>query len=122
MPEKKTSLSPLILRAYDRATLTVIVLFGLFPLVGGAVLTPDSLEHDKACERHFTFRVDPNTAEWDELVLLPGIGAKLAEAIIETRDTRGSFRNAGDMVRVKGIATKRSDALRPYLVFPSPRD
>ena len=46
---------------------------------------------------------------------LPGIGAILAQRIIESRQNEGPFVDHDDLLRVRGIGPKRLDRLRPYL-------
>lgn len=67
-------------------------------------------------------RIDPNTASRDELMLLPGIGPKLAEAIVSHRESaarRPAFRTAQDLEAVPRIGPKTIERLRPYLCFDS---
>jgi competence protein ComEA len=48
-------------------------------------------------------RVDLNTATSAELMRLPGVGRKKAEAIVASRDKR-PFRKAEEVTRVKGLS------------------
>ena len=75
-------------------------------------------------------RVDPNTAQWWELTVIPGVGEVTAKKIIEYReavrrekglpDDAPVFRSAADLQRVKGIGPKKSEAAEPYLTFEPP--
>lgn len=68
------------------------------------------------------FRTDPNYASKAELMLLPGIGEALSEAIIEFREAFApgtAFRCAEDLDRVHRIGPVTVAKLRPYLIFPS---
>ena len=60
--------------------------------------------------------VDINTADVRELSTLPGIGSKLAEAIVRSRP----FRNIDDLGRVGGIGLRKLETLRPFLE-PTPQ-
>lgn len=51
--------------------------------------------------------VDPNTANVNQLTALPGIGPVLAQAIVEERESGGSFVYPEDLLAVKGIGKKR---------------
>ncbi len=61
--------------------------------------------------------VDPNTASRDELMSLPGVGAVIANRIIEGR-SGGPYKSADDLLRVKGLSRKSLGAMTPDLHFP----
>lgn len=66
-------------------------------------------------------RIDPNSASAAELMLLPGIGEKLAAAIISHRESaprRPAFRRAGDLDFVPRIGPVLIERWRPLMVFP----
>lgn len=50
--------------------------------------------------------VNINTADKETLATLPGVGDVKAEAIIQYRKDHGEFKNAEDLVNVKGIGPK----------------
>jgi competence ComEA-like helix-hairpin-helix protein len=57
-------------------------------------------------------RVNLNTAEIEELRNLPGIGPRLAAAIVAARP----FAAIGDLARIPGIGVKRLAAVREWCV------
>ncbi len=62
-----------------------------------------------------------NEATITELVGLPGIGPKRAQALLELRDKRGGkFRSVDEIVRVKGIGPKMLARLKPRLALARP--
>lgn len=63
-----------------------------------------------ACEA-----VDINKATREELIALPGIGAKTADAIIAYRTSQGGFKNLDELRKIKGIADAGLKRLKPYL-------
>jgi competence protein ComEA len=48
-------------------------------------------------------RIDLNTATLEELMSLPGIGEKRAQAILALRQSKGSFQKTEDLMEVEGI-------------------
>ena len=75
--------------------------------------------------------VNLTTATAVELARLPGIGATVAQRIVDHREKNGSFRAVEDLMLVRGIGEKSLERLRPYLTVsgattlkqdvPSPR-
>ena len=55
--------------------------------------------------------VDLNTASLEELDTLPGIGPKTAQAIVEYRETHGTFASPEDLLQVRGIGPKKLAAI-----------
>ncbi|MBM4402785.1 MAG: helix-hairpin-helix domain-containing protein [Candidatus Cloacimonetes bacterium] len=60
--------------------------------------------------------IDIRTAAIEELIKLPGIGAKRAQDIINRRNTE-PFRSTSDLLSIKGIGEKTYLKMRPYLVL-----
>ena len=58
--------------------------------------------------------IDLNTATAEELEKLPGVGPKLADAIIQFR-TRQRFQTVDELDNVPGIGAKRLADIRPYV-------
>ena len=59
--------------------------------------------------------VNINTASPTQLALLPGVGAKGAQRIVDYRNEHGSFRKTSDLMQVKGIGAKSFERLAPYI-------
>jgi len=57
-------------------------------------------------------RVDLNTASAAELDALPGIGAKLAQRIVDYRAANGNFRCAEDVMKVPGIGAGKFEKIK----------
>ena len=79
---------------------------------GGASYSPSRQEGWQT----YCYRVDVNRAASIELQTLPGIGEKLAAAIIAYREERGPIQDMDELLNVRGIGQKRLDAIRPYLL------
>ena len=58
-----------------------------------------------------------NTATAEELDILPGIGPKTAQAIVEFRDKNGKFTSPDDLLQVPGIGPKKLAALKPHITL-----
>lgn len=57
--------------------------------------------------------LDPNTAEIEDLIRLPGVGEVMAERIVDARP----FRDAEDMLRVSGLGPSLLSRLTPFLIY-----
>lgn len=61
--------------------------------------------------------LDPNRSSEEELDRLPGIGPRVAEAMVRFRDEEGGFRRPEDLLRVPGIGPATLARIRPNLDF-----
>ncbi|BCU52455.1 ComEA family DNA-binding protein [Staphylococcus auricularis] len=77
---------------------------------GSAAGTPQTGTTDKP-------QVNLNQATETELQTIPGIGPSKAKAIIEFRETQGSFSSIDQLKEVKGIGEKTFENLAPYLTI-----
>jgi len=59
--------------------------------------------------------VNINTADAVQLALLPRVGEKAAQRIIEYRTQHGPFKKTSDLMQVKGIGAKTYEMLAPYI-------
>ncbi len=60
--------------------------------------------------------VNVNTASAQQLQLLPGVGAKKAQAILEHR-AKAPFGSVEELLKVKGIGQKLLERIRPNVVL-----
>jgi competence protein ComEA len=66
-------------------------------------------------------KLDLNSASVADLVGVPGIGPRTAQAIVDLRTKKGSFTALEDLLRVAGIKEKKLAQLAQYLeVAPTP--
>lgn len=75
------------------------------------------------------FKINPNTASWETIALLPGIGPAKAQAIVQFRDdyiknthindgdNMNCFCKPSDLEKVKGIGPIIIDLVKNNLVF-----
>jgi competence protein ComEA len=78
-----------------------------------AAISTDPMSADKRLA--LGIPIDLNRSSFADLVLVPGIGEKTAERILEDHRLNGTFRKLEDLTRVKGIKEKRLETLRRYL-------
>ena len=64
--------------------------------------------------------LDPNRAEAVSLAFVPGIGPRLAAAVVADRSRRGPFASVDDLDRVPGIGPRRLERARAWLAVPTP--
>jgi competence protein ComEA len=64
--------------------------------------------------------MDINTASFEQLQRLPGIGPVTAQRIIDFRKKSGPFLRVEDLLAVRGISTKRLERIRPYIMVKPP--
>jgi competence protein ComEA len=85
------------------------------------ILTPMTAFADESAEASEGSRssgagvVNINTADAEQLALLPRIGPKAAERIIAYRKENGPFKKTTDLMQVKGVGDKMFEILSPYL-------
>ena len=61
--------------------------------------------------------VNINTATISELQLLPGIGIKTAEKIIELRNRIGGFERLEDLLAIEGIGKAKFNSIKKFLII-----
>lgn len=96
-------------------------------VIGRAGTEPiDLIAADRAVTSLARHRVNPNTADWQDLAALPGLGSTLSKRIVAYREAKRDrlsdskaviFQSPSDLQAVKGIGPKRADALTSLLQF-----
>jgi competence protein ComEA len=67
--------------------------------------------------------INLNTATVAQLESLPGIGARIAERIVEYRQKNGSFKKVEELMNVQGVGEKSFLKLKPLItVTPQKTD
>jgi competence protein ComEA len=65
-------------------------------------------------------QVNLNTATAEQIALLPRVGIKVAQRVIDYRKTNGAFKRVEDLMQVKGIGEKQFLTLKSYLAVSGP--
>ncbi len=76
-----------------------------------------SSRHSSSGRRRLSGPIDINSATKAQLVLLPGVGEKTAQRIIDAR-TSVPFSRPEDIMKVKGIGPKKFEKLKPWIEVP----
>jgi competence protein ComEA len=113
-----------LLRRTDQAVVAALVAASLAAMIGWWIFRGGwqgkLIEIEQANPLVARFDIDINAADRPELIQLPGIGEKLAQRIIDSRQTAGPFTSHEDLRRVRGIGPKTLERIRPYLrPFPT---
>ena len=61
------------------------------------------------------FKININTARADQLQMLPGIGATLAQRIMDYRQENGPFKALEDLQDVDGLTAKRFGQIKELI-------
>ena len=65
-------------------------------------------------------KVNINQASAAQLALLPRVGARAADRIVEYRKAHGSFGQAEQLMEVKGVGEKLFTELKPFVTLSGP--
>ena len=68
-----------------------------------------------AARLNYFLPVDINTASADELMLIPGVGAKTAESIVAYRKAHKKIKNQDELGSLPGMGETKLQALLPYI-------
>ena len=61
------------------------------------------------------FKININTARPDQLQMLPGVGAALAQRIVNYRQENGAFKSLEDLQNIDGLTDKRYGRLKELI-------
>jgi competence ComEA-like helix-hairpin-helix protein len=69
----------------------------------------------KSSHKQLSGKLNLNTANEDQLMMLPAVGPAKAERIVAWRTKNGGFKRVADLRRVKGFGYKTFKKLEPFL-------
>jgi len=106
--------------ARDRAILlalcVVVIALAAYRLVAPRLAAGRAVEVLTALQQ-LEYKVDVNSADVWELDLLPGIGPKRAQAIVDYRRQHGGFGSLADLAKVPGISATTAARLEGLVRF-----
>jgi len=76
---------------------------------------PDEPPAKKSGHKQISGKLNLNTANEEQLQLLPTVGPAKAERIVAWRTKNGGFKRVADLRRVKGFGYKTFKKLEPFL-------
>jgi competence ComEA-like helix-hairpin-helix protein len=76
---------------------------------------PDEPRARKSNHKQINGKLNLNTANEEQLMMLPTVGPAKAERIVAWRKKNGSFKRVADLRRVKGFGYKTFKKLEPFL-------
>ncbi len=89
-------------------------------LLVAAILCASALRAAEVTDAAAGKKININQASSAQLALLPRVGAKAAERIVEYRKAHGSFGQTEELMEVKGIGEKLFLQLKPYIALSGP--
>ncbi len=95
-----------------RKTLPILIAVLLITSISGAAFAADSTAAASP-----SGVVNINTADVAQLSLLPRVGEKAAQRIVDYRTAHGPFQKATDLMQVKGFGSKSFERLSTYIVL-----
>ncbi|HEY6931090.1 MAG TPA: helix-hairpin-helix domain-containing protein [Thermoanaerobaculia bacterium] len=93
------------------ARIPIITILALFPALAATASDVGETSGKK---------VNINQASATQIALLPRVGAKQAERIVEYRKAHGQFAQAEELMEVKGVGEKLFGQLKPYVALSGP--
>ncbi len=91
----------------------------LFPAAAALALSAVAFGAD-APEAAAGKKININQASAAQIALLPRVGAKAADRIVEYRKAHGSFGQPEELMEVKGVGEKLFGELKPYVSLSGP--
>jgi competence ComEA-like helix-hairpin-helix protein len=98
-----------------RKSLPIFIALFFIATMSVAAMPAENAPAPAAATENGSGVVNINNADVTQLSLLPRIGAKVAQRIIDYRTEHGPFAKTSDLMQVKGIGDKTFENLSAYL-------
>ena len=98
------------------ALLAVVSLAVVGISYGWSVWRGDQGDIDQVDTTPLVFQVDVNRAAVGELMAVPNVGPKMAQAIVDHRDDKGLFESLEELEDVPGVGPVKLEHLKKYLL------
>lgn len=115
VPSKPRAENPYLFWPEDRTSILILLFPAFIALICSGTSKPARHPEDDFA-KEYRYQVDINNASAIEMQLLPGIGEKLADSVIQHRETNGPFQNHGDIKKIRGIGPKKLESIKPHLI------
>jgi comEA protein len=87
----------------------------IFPQMNRYTVISNRVYHSERNEESPKIKININTATQKEFEILPGIGPKTAQKIIDYRKENGLFKSIDEIMNVKGIKEKKFDEIKDLI-------
>lgn len=85
---------------------------------GQKIMIPEQGEMQEThVENSIRPQININTAGFEEIESIPGIGPQKARDIINYRETHGAFQSIDDLLKINGIGEKTLQQIEPYITL-----
>ena len=102
------------MRAIDRLSL-IILSFAMLVIAACRLSWP--VHRASIQPEQLNYRINLNTADEDTLCLLSGVGRKIAQYIVEHRETNGPFRSIAELDEVPRIGPTTIQSIAPFVTL-----
>ena len=110
---------------FSRRESIIVITFSIVTITGSVLKYANDnhffLEPTKVISqinsKNITYKIDINSADWQELRLLPGIGEAKAKLIIEYRNKKGYIQSVEELSNVHGIGEQILTVLKDLIVI-----
>lgn len=96
----------------------LFILIGIFVgrnTAGAYIPANDAKETIEQNQSDQNGQIDINAATSEQLQLIPGVGASIAQRIIDYRTENGNFKVIEEIMNVSGIGEKKFAQMKPYI-------